>query len=83
MTTRNPNTPHLVPEEVELWAQGLLATGRVMHLADCATCLAVADRERKLSLELAQLPRFGPEFAFAERVMAKAKIPTPSGDYHL
>ena len=83
MTTRNPNTPHLVPEEVELWAQGLLATGRVMHLADCATCLTVADRERKLFLELAQLPRFGAEFGFVDRVMANVKIPTPSGDFRV
>ena len=81
--TRTPQTAHLTPDELELWAQGLLSTPGAMHLADCATCLAVAERERKLFLELAQLPRFGPEFAFAERVMARVKIPTPSGDYRL
>jgi hypothetical protein len=78
-----PDTRHLTPDEVELWALGLLPTERTMHLADCAACLAVADRERKLFLELAQLPRFTPEFAFADRVMAKVKIPTPSGDYRV
>jgi len=83
MTTRDPNTTHATPDEIELWAHGLLSAQRVMHLADCAKCLAVAERERKLFLELAQLPRFQAEFGFAERVLAKVKIPTPSGDYHL
>ena len=31
--------------------------------------------------ELAQLQRFGPEFGFVERVMAKVRIPTPSGGF--
>jgi hypothetical protein len=83
MMTPTPDTGHLTPDEVELWAQGLLPAERVMHLADCAACLGVAERERKLFLELAQLPRFAPEFGFADRVMARVKIPTPSGDYRL
>jgi hypothetical protein len=74
-------TPHLTPEEVELWAQGLLGAARTMHLADCASCLEGAERERKLLRELVQLPRFGPEFGFIERVMARVRIPTPSGDF--
>ncbi len=74
-------TPHLTPEEVELWALGLLGTARTMHLADCRGCLEGAQRERKLLRELAQLPRFGPEFGFVERVMARVRIPTPSGDF--
>lgn len=82
MTPTN-DAPHLAPDEVELWAQGLLPTGRALHLADCRDCLALAERERKLYLELVQLPQFGPEFGFADRVLAKVKIPTPSGDYRL
>ena len=74
-------TPHLTPEEVELRALGLLGTARTMHLADCRGCLEGAQRERKLLRELAQLPRFGPEFGFVERVMARVRIPTPSGDF--
>ncbi len=74
-------TPHLTPEEVDLWAEGLLGTARTMHLADCHSCLETADRERKLLRELAQLTRFGPEFGFIERVMARVRIPTPSGDF--
>ena len=45
---------HLTPEEVDLWAEGLLATDRTMHLAECGHCLALAEAERRLVLELAQ-----------------------------
>lgn len=72
---------HLTPEEIELWAQGLLPAARDIHVAQCAECRATAERERELLRELARLPRFTPEFGFAERVMAKVKIPTPSGRF--
>lgn len=72
---------HLTPEEVDLWAEGLLATDRALHLAECGHCLALAEAERKLVLELAQLPRFAPAAGFADRVMAQVKVPTPSGGY--
>ena len=75
------HNPHLTPDEVELWAQGLLAAARAMHLAECGECLTTAERERKLLRDLAQLPRFGPEYGFVERVMAKVRVPTPSGDF--
>jgi hypothetical protein len=76
-----PLLQHLTPDEVELWAQGLLPAAREFHLAQCADCLATAARERKLFRELAQLPRFAPEFGFVERVMARVRIPTPSGRF--
>ena len=72
---------HLTPDEVELWAQGLLPATRDAHLAQCAECRTIAARERKLIRELSQLTRFTPEFGFVERVMAKVKIPTPSGPH--
>jgi len=72
---------HLTPDEVELWAQGLLPAARDTHLAQCAECRTIAERERKLIRELSQLTRFAPEFGFVERVMAKVKIPTPSGPH--
>jgi hypothetical protein len=72
---------HLTPDEIELWAQGLLPAGRDLHVAQCGKCRAVAERERKLLRELAQLTRFAPEFGFVERVMAKVKVPTPSGKF--
>ena len=77
----NPLLLHLTPEEIELWAQGLLPATRDSHLAQCAECRAIAERERKLIRELAQLTRFAPEFGFAERVMAKVKVPTPSSPH--
>jgi predicted anti-sigma-YlaC factor YlaD len=70
---------HLTPDEIELWAQGLLPAARDLHIAQCSECRAVAQRERKLLRELAQLTRFAPEFGFVERLMAKVKIPAPSG----
>lgn len=76
-----PVTQHLTPEEIELWAQGLLPAVREPHLAACAECRQTAERERALFRDLAGLPRFGPEFGFVERVMAKVKIPTPSGPH--
>ena len=66
---------HLTPDEVELWAQGLLPATRDAHLAQCTACRTTGERERKLIRELAQLTRFAPEFGFVERVMAKVKIP--------
>src|SRR6266704_1863292 len=69
---------HLTPDEVELWAQGLLPATRDAHLAQCAECRTIAERERKLIRELSQLTRFAPEFGFVERVMAKVKLPTPT-----
>jgi len=77
----DPLMQHLTPEEIELWAQGLCPATRDTHVAQCAECRAIAERERKLIRELAQLTRFAPEFGFVERVMAKVKIPAPSGPH--
>lgn len=74
-------TMHLTTDEIELWAQGLLPAARALHLADCSLCRVEADRERKVILELVQLPRFAPTAGFADRVMAQVKVPTPSGDW--
>jgi predicted anti-sigma-YlaC factor YlaD len=78
---QTPDTRHLTPDEVELWAQGLLPAARDVHLAACAECRTEAGRERTLIRELAQLTRFAPEFGFVERVMAKVKIPARSGPH--
>jgi len=72
---------HLNTDEIELWAQGLLPAARAIHLADCSLCHAEADRERKVILELVQLPKFAPSAGFANRVMAQVKIPTASGGW--
>jgi hypothetical protein len=72
---------HLTVDEIELWAQGLLGAARTFHLAECSLCRDEAERERKVILALVQLPGFAPRAGFAERVMAKVKVPTPSGDW--
>ncbi len=72
---------HLTPDEIELWAQGLLPAARAIHLARCPECLATAERDRKLFVQLAQLERFAPAAEFAERVMAHVRLPTPSGGF--
>ena len=74
-------TLHLTTDEIELWAQGLLPASRAIHLADCSLCRVEADRERKVILELVQLPKFAPSAGFADRVMAQVKVPTASGDW--
>jgi hypothetical protein len=79
--TMHPSHPHLTPDEIELWAQGLLGAAGALHLAECRECLVLAEKERKLARDLANLPRFGAEFGFVERVMAHVRVPTPSGDY--
>jgi hypothetical protein len=78
--TREPDTPHLSPAEIDLWADGLLPAARVHHLSDCLPCLEAAERERGLSLQLARLPRHAPSAGFAERVMSEVRIPAPSGE---
>ena len=69
---------HLTTDEIELWAQGLLPAARAMHLADCSLCRVEADRERKVILELVQLPHFAPNAGFADRVMAQVKVTAPA-----
>ena len=76
-----PPLDHLTLEEIELWAQGLLPAARDAHLAQCDGCRAQAEAERRVFRELVRLPRFTPEFGFVDRVMAKVKIPTPSGRF--
>jgi len=72
---------HLTTDELELWALGLLGAQRAIHLADCSLCREIAQRERKVILELVQLPGFSPSAGFADRVMSKVNVPTPSGDF--
>jgi hypothetical protein len=77
----NHSEMHLTTDEIELWSLGLLGAQRAFHLSDCSLCRDIADRERKVILELVQLPRFAPSAGFADRVMAQVKVPTPSGDF--
>jgi hypothetical protein len=67
---------HLNPDEIELWALGLLPTARALHLAECPACFTAAEQERKLFRELVQLERFAPSAEFADNVMAQVRILT-------
>lgn len=83
---RKKNTmhaPHLTPDEIVLWAEGLLPAARALHLSDCPDCLATAERERVFFLQLARLEQLAPSPGFAERVMGQVKIPTPSGGFKM
>jgi hypothetical protein len=79
--TPTPDTRHLTPDEVEQWAEGLLGAARAIHLAQCPDCLSTAEEERQFFRVLTQLARFGPAAGFADRVMAKVRIPTASGGF--
>jgi hypothetical protein len=72
---------HLTADEIELWAEGLLGTVGALHLAECSLCREEAERERRIVLQLARLPRHAPQASFADRVMSHVRIPTPSGDF--
>jgi hypothetical protein len=72
---------HLTADELEQWAVGLLGASRAIHLAQCGDCLAAAERERKFFRELTQLARLAPSADFVDRVMARVRIPTPSGGF--
>jgi hypothetical protein len=73
---RESPTLHLTPDEIELWALGLLPAARALHLAQCPACLTSADQERELFRELVQLERFAPSAGFADRVVEGVKILT-------
>jgi hypothetical protein len=72
---------HLTADEIELWAEGLLGAAGALHLAECSLCREEAERERRIVLQLARLPRLAPAASFADRVMRRVRIPTPSGDF--
>jgi hypothetical protein len=67
---------HLTPEEIELWAEGLLPAARALHLSTCEPCLTVAERERNFFLELGRIERFAPSAELAEKVIARVRIKT-------
>ncbi|HXQ28325.1 MAG TPA: hypothetical protein VN848_03570 [Gemmatimonadales bacterium] len=73
------DAPHLSPEEIALWAEGLLPARRAIHLADCARCRETAERERRLFVALARVERLTPSREFADGVMATVNSPQGSG----
>ncbi len=72
---------HLTADEIELWAEGLLGATGALHLAECSLCREEAERERRIVLQLARLPHLAPAESFADRVMSRVRVPTPSGEF--
>jgi len=70
--------PHLTPEDLDQWVDGLLPAPREAHLRDCPECQVLADAERVLVLRLQQVPLFNPAPGFSERVMNRVDIPVTS-----
>ena len=66
---------------MEAWCNGSLTEterGDVgSHLSRCSQCRAEVEDWRAVFSALSALPRFGPRAGFADRVMARVRIPQP------
>ena len=70
--------PHLTPDDFDAWLVGALAPASEDHLAQCLLCRERAETEREIVELLGTLPLMSPAPGFAERVMARVSIPSPS-----
>ena len=72
---------HPATETLEAYAEGTLESGdRAVfesHLLGCERCQAEVEEWRSLFAALETLPRFAPGTGFANRVMARVRIPQP------
>lgn len=76
--TKLETTAHLAPEAVERIALGAETTpGEARHLAGCARCRAEIGETRTLHAGLLELPSLAPSTGFADRVMARVRLPSP------
>jgi hypothetical protein len=69
--------PHLSPDQIDAWLNGLLAPELQRHLDHCQTCLEHARADREIADQLAALPLMMPSEGFADRVMAAVVVPDP------
>jgi len=76
MTTR-PSTPHLSPDDIDLWLDGQLPAERTLHLDACPACHERAFGEAAVVERLARLAQFAPSGDFADRVLAQVRIGQP------
>jgi hypothetical protein len=67
--------PHLTPDDLDAWLAGALAPAAQEHLAHCPACQERADTEREIVTLLRGMPIFGPAPGFADRVMARVRVP--------
>jgi hypothetical protein len=69
--------PHLTPDDLDAWLAGALAPAAQAHLAGCPACQERADTEREIVAMLSGLPLLSPTPGFADRVMARVRVPEP------
>lgn len=72
--------PHLLPEEIELLADGEespLAVGRRGHLAECDECRLEVEMAESIGRMLDRLPHAVPSPGFSNRVMAQVQVFEP------
>jgi hypothetical protein len=69
--------PHLSPDDIDLWLDGILTEERVRHLDACRECHDRALAEREIAEQIGALPLMAPAAGFADRVMQSVTIPDP------
>jgi hypothetical protein len=69
--------PHLTPDDLDAWLAGALAPAAQAHLAGCPGCQERADTEREIVAMLSALPLLSPAPGFADRIMARVRVPQP------
>lgn len=69
--------PHLSPDDIDRWLDGLLDAERARHLDRCRACLELAQAEREIVEQVAALAPMSPSSAFADRVMQSVAVPDP------
>ncbi|MGH7583544.1 MAG: hypothetical protein ACREL5_09985 [Gemmatimonadales bacterium] len=65
---------HLTSDELDNLIAGSGGERAMSHLATCAVCGIVVERDRRLVAALAALPAFEPAAGFAERVMSRVTV---------
>jgi hypothetical protein len=69
--------PHLTPDDLDAWLTGALVPAAQAHLAGCPACQEWADTEREIVAMLGGLPLLSPAPGFADRIMARIRVPQP------
>lgn len=69
--------PHLSPDDIDRWLDGILPAGPAGHLESCQTCLELVRAEREIAELVSALPLMAPSAGFADRVMQSVQVPDP------
>jgi hypothetical protein len=69
--------PHLSADDLDAWLAGALPPAAAQHLAGCPDCRDRTSMEREIVGLLSTLPLMSPAPGFADRVMARVRVPTP------